>query len=97
MGPLATADFYRRLVERTPAAGDQGHLPVVMWADPGVPDRTAALLGKGPSPVPALVEGARWLQRAGVSCIAVPCNTAHAYVQGGGASAAARGLHRGAG
>ncbi|WP_310714107.1 aspartate/glutamate racemase family protein [Streptomyces lydicus] len=81
MGPLATADFYRRLVERTPAAGDQGHLPVVMWADPGVPDRTAALLGKGPSPVPALVEGARWLQRAGVSCIAVPCNTAHAYVQ----------------
>ncbi|MFI0151462.1 hypothetical protein [Streptomyces lydicus] len=35
-----------RLVERTPAAGDQGHLPVVMWAHPGVPDRTAALLGK---------------------------------------------------
>ncbi|MFD9613755.1 aspartate/glutamate racemase family protein [Streptomyces sp. NPDC059083] len=81
MGPLATADFYRRLVERTPAGSDQAHLPVLMWADPGVPDRTAALLGEGPSPVPALVEGARWLQRAGVSCIAVPCNTAHAYVE----------------
>ncbi|MFJ9413841.1 aspartate/glutamate racemase family protein [Streptomyces sp. NPDC101227] len=81
MGPLATADFYRRLVERTPADTDQGHLPVLMWADPGVPDRTAALLGNGPSPVPALVEGARWLQRAGASCLAVPCNTAHAYVE----------------
>ncbi|MER5310689.1 amino acid racemase [Streptomyces sp. NPDC002773] len=81
MGPLATADFYRRVVERTPAGSDQAHVPVVMWADPGVPDRTAALLGSGPSPVPALVEGARWLQRAGVSCIAVPCNTAHAYVE----------------
>ncbi|WP_433404619.1 aspartate/glutamate racemase family protein [Streptomyces sp. CA-146814] len=81
MGPLATADFYRRLVERTPAGSDQAHLPVVMWADPAVPDRTAALLGEGPSPVPALVEGARWLQRAGASCIAVPCNTAHAYVE----------------
>ncbi|MFD8064231.1 aspartate/glutamate racemase family protein [Streptomyces cyaneofuscatus] len=81
MGPLATADFYRRLVERTPAGSDQTHLPVLMWADPAVPDRTAALLGEGPSPVPALVEGARWLQRAGVSCIAVPCNTAHAYVE----------------
>ncbi|MFD0370192.1 aspartate/glutamate racemase family protein [Streptomyces sp. NPDC127114] len=81
MGPLATADFYRRLVERTPAGSDQAHLPVLMWADPAVPDRTAALLGEGPSPVPALVEGARWLQRAGVSCIAVPCNTAHAYVE----------------
>ncbi|MFJ8085280.1 aspartate/glutamate racemase family protein [Streptomyces sp. NPDC096205] len=81
MGPLATADFYRRLVEKTPAGSDQGHLPVLMWADPAVPDRTAALLGEGPSPVPALVEGARWLQRAGASCVAVPCNTAHAYVE----------------
>ncbi|MBT2468206.1 aspartate/glutamate racemase family protein [Streptomyces sp. ISL-66] len=81
MGPLATAAFYRRLVELTPAGSDQAHLPVLMWADPAVPDRTAALLGQGPSPVPALVEGARWLQRAGVSCIAVPCNTAHAYVE----------------
>ncbi|MEU9497083.1 amino acid racemase [Streptomyces sp. NPDC048196] len=81
MGPLATADFYRRLVERTPAGSDQGHLPVLMWADPAVPDRTAALLGEGPSPVPALVEGARWLRRAGASCVAVPCNTAHAYVE----------------
>lgn len=81
MGPLATADFYRRIVERTPAGSDQAHLPVVMWADPAVPDRTAALLGGGPSPVPALAEGARWLRRAGVSCIAVPCNTAHAYVE----------------
>ncbi|MCX0246782.1 aspartate/glutamate racemase family protein [Streptomyces drozdowiczii] len=81
MGPLATAHFYRRVVERTPAGSDQAHLPVVMWADPAVPDRTAALLGEGPSPVPALVEGARWLQRAGVRCIAIPCNTAHAYVE----------------
>ncbi|MFI1936863.1 aspartate/glutamate racemase family protein [Streptomyces purpureus] len=81
MGPLATADFYRRVVERTPAGSDQAHLPVVMWADPAVPDRTAALLGQGSSPVPALVEGARWLQRAGATCIAVPCNTAHAYVE----------------
>ncbi|WP_330261053.1 aspartate/glutamate racemase family protein [Streptomyces sp. NBC_00539] len=81
MGPSATADFYRRFVERTPAGSDQAHLPVVMWADTAVPDRTEALLGQGPSPLPALVEGARWLQRAGVSCIAVPCNTAHAYVE----------------
>ncbi|MEU6282754.1 amino acid racemase [Streptomyces sp. NPDC047028] len=81
MGPLATADFYRRLVTRTPADSDQGHLPVVMWADPAVPDRTAALLGQGPSPVPALVAGARWLRQAGAGCVAVPCNTAHAYVE----------------
>ncbi|MYU05997.1 amino acid racemase [Streptomyces sp. SID8366] len=80
MGPLATADFYRRLISCTPADCDQGHLPVFMWADPAVPDRTAALLGRGPSPVPALVAGARWLKRAGACCLAIPCNTAHAYV-----------------
>ncbi|MFG2718477.1 aspartate/glutamate racemase family protein [Streptomyces sp. NPDC048416] len=81
MGPLATADFYHRLVARTPADSDQGHLPVLMWADPSVPDRTAALLGHGPSPVPALVAGARWLKQAGARCLAIPCNTAHAYVE----------------
>ncbi|MFJ9344619.1 aspartate/glutamate racemase family protein [Streptomyces sp. NPDC101733] len=80
MGPLATADFYRRLVQRTPAGRDQEHLPVLMWADPRIPDRTAALLGVGPSPLPGLVEGARWLRQAGASALAVPCNTAHAYV-----------------
>ncbi|MFG2623008.1 aspartate/glutamate racemase family protein [Streptomyces sp. NPDC048507] len=80
MGPLATAEFYRRLVRGTPAGRDQEHLPVLMWADPGVPDRTAALLGRGPSPVPAMVEGARWLSRAGATCLAVPCNTAHAFL-----------------
>lgn len=81
MGPLATAEFYRRLVARTPADSDQGHLPVLMWSDPAVPDRTAALLGQGPSPVPALVTGARWLKQAGARCIAIPCNTAHAYAE----------------
>ncbi|MEU9099926.1 amino acid racemase [Streptomyces sp. NPDC048361] len=81
MGPLATAAFYRTLVERTPADADQGHLPVLIWADPTVPDRTSALLGEGPSPLPALVAGARWLQQAGATCIAVPCNTAHAYAE----------------
>ncbi|GAA4957179.1 amino acid racemase [Yinghuangia aomiensis] len=81
MGPLATADFYRRLVERTPAGMDQEHLPVAIWADPRVPDRTAALLGLGPSPVPALLEGVRWLESAGADVIAIPCNTAHAYVE----------------
>ncbi|MFU9032883.1 MULTISPECIES: aspartate/glutamate racemase family protein [Streptomyces] len=29
----------------------------------------------------ALVEGARWLQRAGASCVAVSCDTAHASVE----------------
>jgi aspartate racemase len=63
----------------TPVQLDQEHLRVVMWADPTVPDRTAALVGEGPSPLPALLRGLRWLERAGATCVAMPCNTAHAY------------------
>lgn len=80
MGPLATAHFYRLLVERTPAEVDQQHLAVAIWADPSIPDRTAALLGDGPSPVPAMLRGLGWLRAAGADCIAIPCNTAHAFV-----------------
>lgn len=80
MGPLATVHFYRRLIERTPAGSDQEHVPVAIWADPTVPDRTDALLGRGPSPVPAMVAGLAWLAEAHATCVAIPCNTAHAYV-----------------
>jgi aspartate racemase len=76
---MATAHFYRLLIERTPATVDQEHLPVAIWADPTTPDRTEALLGIGPSPVPALLHGLRWLQAAGADCVAIPCNTAHAF------------------
>ncbi len=80
MGPLATAHFYGRLVALAPAERDQDHPAVVMWADPAVPDRTRALLEQGASPVPALIHGIRWLQQAGADWIAIPCNTAHAFV-----------------
>lgn len=80
MGPLATADFYQRVIHATPATIDQEHIPVVIWADPTIPDRSTALLGKGPSPVPALVDGVRRLEAMGATFIAIPCNTAHAFL-----------------
>lgn len=77
MGPLATVDFMQKVIERTPAAGDQDHLPMVVVSIPQVPDRTAAILGRGESPVPVMLEGIRLLNQAGVALIAIPCNTAH--------------------
>ena len=79
MGPLATADFYAKLIAQTPAARDQDHVPVVIYAVPQVPDRTAALLRGGATPVPALLAGLRTLVAAGAQAIAMPCNTAHAW------------------
>jgi aspartate racemase len=80
MGPLATADLYRKIILATPATCDQEHLPVVIDADPRVPDRTAALHGDGPDPLPGLVAGARRLRASGAGVVAIVCNTAHAFL-----------------
>ncbi|MCX7622196.1 MAG: amino acid racemase [Thermomicrobium sp.] len=80
MGPLATAEFYRQIVLRTPARRDHEHLHVIVDADPSIPDRTAALLGDGPDPSPHLVAAARRLEAAGADFLVIPCNTAHAFL-----------------
>lgn len=80
MGPAATADFYAKLVSMTPGHSDQDHLRTVIWSDPTIPDRTEALLGNGPDPTPWLLNGSRVLRAAGATVIAIPCNTAHAFV-----------------
>jgi aspartate racemase len=80
MGPLATADFYTKLVRLTPARTDQDHPRVIIDSNPKIPDRTAGILGLGPDPTPHLTQTARGLERAGAEVIAIPCNSAHAYL-----------------
>jgi len=77
MGPMATVDFLKKLVEATPAARDQDHLGVMVAQAPGIPDRTGAILGEGPDPLPAMTIALRRLEAAGATRIAIPCNTAH--------------------
>ena len=80
MGPEATIAFYARLVAHTPAGRDQDHLRVIIDSNPGIPDRTAAILGQGESPVPALARGIDGLRGAGADFIAIPCVSAHAFI-----------------
>ena len=82
MGPLASAQFMLRLTLLTPAERDQEHIPTILWSDPRVPDRTAARLGAGEDCLPALVRGIRGLEAAGCGAIAIPCNTAHGWIEG---------------
>lgn len=79
MGPEATAAFYEYLIEETPARRDQDHLTVVIFSEPGIPDRTEYLVAKGPSPLPELIRVARAVEKAGAELIAIPCNTAHYF------------------
>lgn len=80
MGPAATADFYSKLVAATPADRDQDHVRTVIWSDPSIPDRTIALLEGGEDPTAHLIDNAQRLERFGATLIAMPCNTAHAYL-----------------
>jgi aspartate racemase len=79
LGPEATLDFFRRVLEHTPAERDQDHLHLLIDNDPRVPDRNAAVAGTGPSPGPTLAEMARRLEAAGADFLVMPCNAAHAF------------------
>jgi aspartate racemase len=93
MGPLASAQFMARLTLLTPAERDQDHIPAVLWSDPRVPDRTATLRERGKGPPPELLRGVRVLEAAGAGAIAMPCNTAHGWIDGLRAATALPVLH----
>jgi len=81
MGPLATADFFRKLIDATPARDDDEHIPVLIHSVPQVPSRPAAILHGGPSPLPALLAARDRLLNAGATMLAMPCNTAHHWYE----------------
>jgi aspartate racemase len=81
VGPAATVSFLDKLIRATPATRDQEHLKVVVEQNPQIPDRTEHLIGNGPDPTIELFATCRKLQDAHADIIAIPCNTAHAYVE----------------
>jgi len=77
MGPLATADFFHKLIDATPASRDEDHVPVLIYSVPQLPSRPAAILRGGASPLPELLQARDRLLTAGATMLAMPCNTAH--------------------
>jgi len=80
MGPEATIDLFYKIIKFTPVEKDQDHLRIIIDNNPKIPDRTAAILGKGKDPLPALQETAKNLEMAGADFIIIPCNTAHYFL-----------------
>ena len=80
MGPAATAEFLRLLTAAVPARSDQEHPRVVMLSEPGIPERTSAILTGTDEPLSAIRDGLLQLAAWGADLLAVPCNTAHAFV-----------------
>ena len=65
MGPEATMELFRRVLDLTPAKRDQDHIHVIVDSNPKIPDRTMAILGKGESPLPMMITTAETLESAG--------------------------------
>lgn len=80
MGPMATVDLFKKIILATDAREDQEHIHILIDNNTNIPDRTAAILGKGPSPVPELTKSAQRLEAAGADFLIVPCNTAHNFL-----------------
>ena len=81
MGPAATVDFLQKVIQHTQAGSDQQHIPMLVASMPDIPDRSASILRGGPSPLPALLERLALLEKAGATCVVIPCNTAHFWFE----------------
>ena len=79
MGPEATLNFYAKLIEKAKAERDQDHVPTIINSFPQVPDRNAAIAGKGPSPRTILAAMAKSVERGGAGFLVMACNAGHAY------------------
>ena len=79
MGPLATADLFKKIVLNTKAEKDQEHIRVLVDNNTNIPDRTGAILHGGEDPIPELTESAKALENMGADLLIMPCNTAHYF------------------
>jgi aspartate racemase len=81
MGPEATVAFYSRMIQKTRVEKDQDHFRVIIDSNSKIPDRTAAILNNGPSPLSEMLASIKVLEQANVKRVAIPCITAHFYLE----------------
>ena len=82
LGPIATAHFMELVINMTDASVDQAHLPMIVYNMPMIPDRTAYILDNTKeNPLPMMLEVGKELCRQKAACIAIPCITAHYFME----------------
>lgn len=79
MGPYATADYFRKVLELTDAASDQEHIHLIIDDNTKIPDRSRYIMGTGEDPSKELIATALRLKQAGADILVMPCNTAHFF------------------
>ena len=81
MGPLATVDLFRKIVDLCDCKTDQEHPRVLIDSNTNAPDRSPCILRGGPSPLSDMVRSALTLERGGADVLIMGCNTAHYFYE----------------
>lgn len=79
MGPEATANLFLKIIKNTPVQKDQDHFRVIIDSNPKIPDRTAAIMGRGETPLLEMIKTGKNLDLLKVTVAGIPCITAHYY------------------
>ncbi len=79
MGPLATSELFKKIIELTDAQEEKDHLHIVIDNNTQIPDRTSYICGTGDDPRIEMIRSAIKLEMMGADYIAIPCNTAHYF------------------
>lgn len=81
MGPMVTCDLMKKIISHTDARVDQEHVHLLVDCNTDIPDRTAAIIGSGESPLPEMIKSASRLQAMGAQALVISCNTAHYFLE----------------
>lgn len=81
VGPAATSYLFNLIIKLHPVKKDQEHVPLLIFNNPQIPDRTEHLVYGKESPLLELIHTANVLKNAGATFLAIPCNTAHFYIK----------------
>ncbi|SKC83275.1 cysteate racemase [Maledivibacter halophilus] len=79
MGPLATADLFKKIIMMTDANSDNEHIPIIVENNTRIPDRTDYIINDGEDPTKYMIKSAIRLEMMGADVIIMPCNTAHYF------------------
>ena len=80
MGPLATVNFYQRVVLNTEAKCDNEHIDMIVLNHSTMPDRTKCIIENRKTEfLEAIKKDFAILENIGVEAVAIPCNTSHYF------------------
>jgi aspartate racemase len=79
MGPYASAQFYKNILDNTETKKDWDHIHILLDSNVYIPSRTRAVIYNEASPVPGMIKSINNLAAIGAHFAVVPCNSAHYF------------------